>query len=105
MKCPCRAAVVLWTLLVAGCADSGGPVPLGGDSYMLSSTGAWSWSAGAALKADLYRQADAFCRTKGKEYLPERAVTNDGNFTTFAHAEVDFRCLPQGDPALRHPSM
>jgi hypothetical protein len=76
---------------------------MGRDTYMLSSTGAWSWSSGAALKGDLYREADAFCRSQGKAMMPARSISNNGSFSEFAQAEVQFRCLAEDDPELRRP--
>jgi hypothetical protein len=97
--------LLFWAISIAACANSGDPVPMGRESYLLSSTGAWSWSAGGALKADLYREANAFCRSQGREWLPVHAVTTDGSFSTFARAEVEFRCLAKDDPALQQPRL
>lgn len=89
---------------LAGCA-SPGPVPMGKDTYMLSGTGAWSWSSGAALKGDLFREADAFCRSQGKQLMPVNTASNDGSFSQFAQAELQFRCLAEGDPELARPNL
>ena len=91
--------------LLSACASPGGPVPMGKDTYMLSNTGAWSWSAGAELKGELFREADAFCRGQGKNLMPESTATKDANFSQFAHAELQFRCLADGDPELKRPTM
>ena len=89
---------------LAGCA-SPGPVPMGKDTYMLSGTGAWSWSSGAALKGDLFREADAFCLSRGKQLMPVNTASNDGSFSRFAQAELQFRCLAEGDPELARPNL
>ncbi len=91
--------------VLTGCANSG-PAQIGPDTYMVANTGAWSWSSGAALKGDLYQQANAFCATQGKQAMPVNAVSNDsamGFNAPFAHAEIDFRCLATGDPELGRP--
>src|SRR3954453_14244438 len=80
-------------------------VQVGPDTYMVANTGAWSWSSGAALRGDLYQQAGAFCRSVGKQIMPVDAASNNGNFSTFAHAELQFRCLAAGDPELTRPHL
>lgn len=89
---------------VTGCANSG-PVPIGQDTYMLTNTGAWSWSSGDALAADLFREADVFCRTQGKQVMPVRVRAVDGGFSNFAQSSVQFRCLAADDPELRRPNL
>lgn len=92
-------------LLLAGCANSG-PVPIGPDTYMMANTGAWSWSSGAALQGDLYREANAFCAASGKQIMTKDSRHNDsamGFNAPFAHAEIQFMCLDPNDPQLRRP--
>ena len=78
---------------------------MGKDTYMLSNTGAYSWSSGATLKGDLFRQADAFCRGQDKVLMPINTASNDGSFSQFAHADIQFRCLKDGDTELRRPTL
>jgi hypothetical protein len=89
-------------LLLVGCAASG-PVQAGRDTYMVANTGAWSWSSGAALKGDLFQQANAFCQSRGLEVQPINTASNNGSFSQFAHAELQFRCLASDDPELARP--
>lgn len=96
--------ILIATSLVAGCASSG-PVPMGRDTYMLSSTGAWSWSSGGGLKGDLFREADAFCKSQGKQLMPVNTASRDGSFSQFAQAEIQFRCLAEGDHELARPTL
>lgn len=72
---------------------------------MMSDTGAWSWSSGSNLKAGLYTKAYSFCAAKRKEMMPVNTMQNDANFSTFAHAEVTFRCLDKDDPELVRPNL
>jgi hypothetical protein len=97
------SVLLIGMTLIAGCASS--PVPMGQDTYMLSDTGAWSWSSGAALKGGLFREADAFCRGQAKHLMPISAGSNDGSFSQFAHADIQFRCLREGDPELGRPTL
>jgi len=92
----------LFASLVA-CGRTGGPAPIGPDRYMLSATGPPNWSSGGALKGDLVQQAAAFCRGQGKELIPAREFSIDASFGRLAQAEIEFHCLPRGDPGLRRP--
>ena len=98
-----RIGFALLALLLSACASSS-VVPIGRDTYMVADTGAWSWSSGAVIKTGLYQKADGYCRSEGKELMPVRSAQNDGSFSTFAHAELQFRCLAPGDPELRRPN-
>ena len=71
---------------------------------MVTNTGAWSWSSGASLKADLYQQASAFAEPKACKRCRRTQSQVDGGFSNFAHAELQFRCLAPGDPELSRPS-
>lgn len=91
-------------ITLTACAASG-PVQVGRDTYMVANTGAWSWSSGAVLKGDLYQQANTFCQSRGLEVQPTNTSSNNGSFSGFAHAELQFRCLANGDPELGRPLM
>jgi hypothetical protein len=103
MKNAVHLSVVL-TIGLSACSGSG-PVPIGQDTFMLSNTGAWSWSSGSTLKADLYREANEFCRHRGQHVMPVNSISNNANFSQFAHSEIQFRCLAEGDPDLSRPTM
>jgi hypothetical protein len=99
-----RGMGALAIVILTACGSSD-PVPMGKDTYTLSGTAPWSWSSGGEVKGDLFRKADAFCRSKGKRLMPINTVSNDASFSQFAHAEVDFRCLDPGDPELGRPNL
>ena len=99
------AYMVVSLALVASACSNGSVTPIGKDTYMLSGTAAWSWSSGAAIKADLFREADAFCRNQGKQVMPVSTDSNNGSFSQFAQAEIDFRCLNENDPEFKRPNL
>jgi hypothetical protein len=94
---------LLLAVLLSACST--GVVPIGRDTYMVADTGASSWASGAGLKAGLYQQAETFCRNREKESMPVGSQQNDANFSTFAHAELQFRCLASDDPELKRPNL
>lgn len=96
------ATLTLVVTLTTSCAASG-PVQIGRDTYMVANTGAWSWSSGAALKGELYQQANAWCHSRGLLIQPIITNANNGSLSDFAHAELQFRCLNPGDPEIHRP--
>lgn len=67
-----------------------------------------SWTgldSGSSVKADIYREANAYCASLDKEFQPVHDRDVDGQVgRSFANAEVTFRCLPHGDPELHRPT-
>jgi hypothetical protein len=106
------------TLLLSGCELAppqpfSDVVPMGLDTYMLTSENRLGTS-GSAVKADLYRRANAFCEFKGKQLMPVREQSRDGvpgsgsySYVNSipANAEIQFRCLDSSDPELTRPTM
>ncbi|MFJ7797191.1 hypothetical protein [Pseudomonas sp. NPDC096950] len=58
-------------LLIAG-GSGPGIMPMGRDTYMVAKDGSFTTFSGSAVKAELYREANAFCEGKGrgKQLLP-----------------------------------
>lgn len=84
------ANLVLLSVL-AGCASNTGPVPIGSGRYMLSRMQWAAWSGGA-VKADLYREAEAFCAMSGKKMDAGRSNSADATVISYASAEIEFTC-------------
>lgn len=79
---------------LAGCASHSGVTPMGGGNYLLSKQAATGFGGAASLKAELLREADAFCAGKGQDFEVVSASENAGPYV-FGHypkAEVQFRC-------------
>lgn len=98
-----RLILLAAALTLTGCAS--GPQPMGRDTYIMTDTGAWTWSSGGALKAGLFGDATKFCASQGKEMMPVNTEQSDASLSRFAHAEIQFRCLAPNDPALGRPTM
>lgn len=72
---------------------------------MVSREGGTGFAGVAGLKKDAYREANAFCESKGKKI--EVTTTNDhpGGVGVYPLAEVHFMCLDAGDPGLTRVRM
>lgn len=86
------------------CASTG-PVSMGKDTYMLAKPGGFLTVAGGEVKADLFREADQYCRGQNKHLMPISSSARDAGVAQYASAEIQFRCLAEGDPELRRPNM
>lgn len=92
-----RVQVACVVLAVAsfffGCATPGsGIVEIAPDTYMHSSFGSFVTFSGSEVKAQLYREANAFCAGKGKQLVPLDSTAQDSGLGTYASAEIQFRC-------------
>jgi hypothetical protein len=96
-----RAAALL--IVLSACGSVAKPVSLGSGTYLITGTGAWSWTSGATVQAELYKEANAFCAKQGKELMPTGGSQRDGGFAQFGLADLQFRCLAHSDPELNRP--
>ena len=79
--------------LILGCSSSG-PIATGPDSYMLAKTSAGgAFVSGASVKADLLKEANAFCAKQGKIMsLTGADAKNAIPFARMPSAEINFKC-------------
>ena len=79
---------------LVGCATHSGVTPMGGGMYLLAKQAGTGFGGAANLKAELLREADAYCTGKNQELEVIQAQENAGPYV-FGHyprAEVQFRC-------------
>lgn len=91
-------------ILITGCS-SPEIVPMGLDTYMIAKDGSFTTFGGGTVKAELYREASAYCKSKGKQLLPINESARDSGYGRYANAELQFRCLQESDSELRRPTM
>jgi hypothetical protein len=75
---------------------------MGPDTYMIANS-EWGFSSGGYQKAKILQEASDYCHSIGREMLPIGSKQNDLRFGRTPSAEVQFRCLPAGDPELKRP--
>lgn len=86
------ALIVLATAALAGCASPTGIVPIGDGLYMSSKLGGTFTFDGGETKAELYREAAAFCSKQSKGVIPVNSTSQNSGLGTYASAEIQFRC-------------
>ena len=89
-------------VVISGCITSSGVVSTGPDSYMISRT-QWGFRGPGVVKAAAIKEADAYCKKKGKAIMVTKTVESGVKFGSEPAAEVYFKCLATNDPALIQP--
>ena len=81
------------TLALAGCASPNtGIVQIADDTYMYGKQD-WMGHSGSVVKAELYKEANAFCASKGKKFTPINSTSQDAVvYQVSAGAEIQFTC-------------
>lgn len=100
-------AILIVAVTLVGCASNSGVVPIGKDTYMVSRQAATGFSGMGTLKADAFKEADAFCRSQSKVLQVVRTQDAQPPFIlgNFPKTEVEFMCLIEGDPELGRPKL
>ena len=80
-------------LLLAGCASTSDVVSTGPDTYLVTAHGSPGVSSGGAQKVKAIREAESYCKSKGKTYQVLKAEDQASGFGRAASAEVEFRCV------------
>jgi hypothetical protein len=80
-------------LVIYGCANTSGVVPLGGDTFLISRSEKGFDVTGSAVKADAIKEANTYCVSLGKSFQIVRVSQKDMvPFTSDAQAELEFQC-------------
>jgi hypothetical protein len=86
-------------IFITGCASS--VVPAGPDTYYVSYGPLPITMSAAKGKAHCYQQASAWCQARGLVMVP---ISSDAQeaiaFRNAGHADLTFRALKPGDPAI-----
>lgn len=99
-----RFLLAFAVIILAGCTQSSGVLKLGPDTFTTSASAASTRGGPSEARKIVLTEANEYCAQLGKEIL----VTNIGTAITnyqYGHgtAEITFRCLAKGDPALQRP--
>ncbi len=87
--------------ILAGCASTG-VIPVDSDSYMIGKKdGAPGLGVSLSNKADVYREANDFCRAKGLEVKTLQVTTIPARPAQLGSTELQFKCVASG--SLAHP--
>ncbi len=104
-----RIAPLIFTitvLMLAGC-QSTGVIPMDQDSYMIGKKdGSPGLGVSLSNKAEVYREANIFCREKGLEVNTLHVTTTPAMPGQLGSTELQFRCVSPGgvaQPLVKEP--
>jgi len=93
-------------MLLGGCASTG-VVPMDQDSYMIGKKdGTPGLGVSLSNKAEVYREANEFCRSKGLEVKTLHVTTTPARPAQLGSTELQFKCVAPGgtaQPLIREP--
>lgn len=95
--------IVIAAIFLAGCASTGDVMQMGPDTYSVSSAAAPARGGPAAARSLALKEANAFCAAQGKQIMVMNVSTSTLNDFGAGSADVNFRCLTQGDQELQRP--
>lgn len=82
--------------MLAGC-QSTGVIPMDKDTYMIGKKdGSPGLGVSLTNKAEVYREANTFCREKGLEVQTLQVTTTPAMLARLGSTELQFRCAPLG---------
>ena len=87
------AALLAGVFSVAGCTAPTGIVPIGSGLYLSSKLGGMGVYSGGQVKAELFKDAAAFCAKLGKEVSAQNSSSIDSLGLNYASAEIQFKCV------------
>jgi hypothetical protein len=97
---------ILNIALLAGCASTG-IIPMDQDSYFIGKKdGTPGLGISLGNKAEVYREANDFCRSKGLEVKTLQVTTTPARPAQLGSTELHFRCVAPGgtaQPLIREP--
>ena len=88
-----RISTLIVPLALAACAGSTGVIPIGSNTYSISHRDNGPLSSLGALKAAAYKDAEAYCASKGKKMEVLRSTDVPRSLGQFPETEVQFTCI------------
>lgn len=93
-----RYACTFAVSVLAGCASTG-VIPMNGDSYFIGKKdGTPGIGISLTNKAEVYREANSFCGSKGLEVQALKETVKSARPAMLGSTELVFRCVPPGTP-------
>jgi hypothetical protein len=91
--------LVAMTLSSVGCSSTG-VIPMDQDAFMIGKKdGTPGLGESLSTKADVYREANDFCQSKGLEVMTLRVTMQAARFARLGSTELHFKCVPSGGVA------
>ena len=91
-----KIALTLAVLAMIGCSSTG-VIPMDRDSYMIGKKdGMPGLGVSLTNKAEVYKEANDFCKAKGQEVQTLEVTTRPANPGQLGSTELRFKCVQPG---------
>jgi len=95
-----HSTVLLFALVMSGCASSG-VAPMDHGIYLVSARHSQiGFGAPVGAEADVYKEAAAFCMRSNREVETVKLETQDSAFARPGSAALQFRCIQRAGSVL-----
>lgn len=84
--------VIVYAILIAGCASTTGVVSMGKDTYMIAREDNGPAASLGAIKASTFKEAGAFCSGKGKSMQVTKESDTPRSFGQLPQTTLQFQC-------------
>jgi hypothetical protein len=93
-----KSVPIILVLVLFGCSSTG-VVPMDRDTYMIAKKKPTvGFGTADSAKADIYREANAFCAKQNKKVETVKLEMTDSGLGRPANASLQFRCVSDGEP-------
>lgn len=83
---------ILFSILMSSCSSTG-IVSTGADTFMIAKSGGGPGASGAEISAGLYKEANKFCNSSGRQFVQINVTEQDNKpFVRLANSKLEFRC-------------
>lgn len=90
-----RILFLIFTLLVLTACQSTGVIPMDHGTYMIGKKdGSPGLGVSLSNKAEVYKEANAFCHDKGLEVETKKVTVSPAQLAKLGSTELEFKCVP-----------
>lgn len=81
-------------LLINGCSEKSGVYPSGNGTYSITNQAATGLSGKQGIRTSAYKEASAYCRKSGKDFIVIKLDANEGPyiFGKYPRVTLTFKC-------------
>lgn len=88
-----KSIILAIALIITGCASTG-VVPIGQDTYFIGKKdGSTGLGVSYKVKAEVYKEANDFCRQKGLDVKTLEVITTPAKLAQLGSTELKFKCV------------
>ncbi|WP_213269144.1 hypothetical protein [Hyphomonas sp.] len=82
-------------MFLGGCASSTGVLPIGKDTYTITTDAHFTRGGAGAAKSRAILEANEYCSSQGLNFV--FITSSGGSYGEYLTHDLTFRCVPEGD--------